>query len=174
MPSDKLILGRLGAPRGIKGDLRLQSYSGEFDHIVRRKSLELHGEGRVLVLKVLRFQVNPDVSTIAFEGYPTPELARALVGMEIHAPRGEAAPLGTDEWYVVDLVGCVLKGPKGSPTAQTELGTIVSVVEGGPDPWLEAKLPDGRLALVPFRKEFVGEVKVEEGWLELVEPGILE
>jgi ribosomal 30S subunit maturation factor RimM len=30
MASDKLILGRLGAPRGIKGDLRLQSYSGEF------------------------------------------------------------------------------------------------------------------------------------------------
>ncbi len=174
MSADKLILGRLGAPRGIKGDLRLQSFSGEFDHIVKKKTLELHDESHSLIVKVIRSAVNPDGTTIAFEGYPSPETARALVGMEIWADREAAAPLGKDEWYVVDLVGLALRGPSGSPTAETELGKIIAVVEGGPDPWLEALLPDGRKALVPFRKEYVGTVDIKAGFVELVAPEILE
>jgi 16S rRNA processing protein RimM len=174
MPADSFILGRLGAPRGIKGDLRLQSYSGEYEHIQAQKFLELRGQGRSLRLKVLRLSVYPDGATIAFDGYPTPETARALTGLEIVAPRSEAAPLGENEWYVADLMGLALVGPAGSELAGSELGRIISVVEGGPDPWLETALPDGRKVLVPFRKEFVGSVDVKAGRVELLAPWLLE
>lgn len=169
MAQDGFVLGKLGAPRGIKGDLRIQSYSGEYDHIFNQKTLELRGEGRLLRLKVLRFQENPDISTIAFEGYPTPETARALVGLEIYAPREGGAPLGENEWYVADLVGLSVSSKEGQ-----EYGKIISVVEGGPDPWLETLLPGGRKVLIPFRKEFVGEVDLKAGRLELLAPWLLD
>lgn len=174
MSIDTFFLGKIGAPRGIKGDLRLTSYSGEFEHLAKRKSLTLKGEGRSLVVKVIRLQVNPDGATIAFEGYPSPETARVLTGLEIVASRAEGAPLAENEWYVADLVGLGLRGPREGDTRGQELGTIVAVVEGGPDPWLEALLPDGRKALVPFRKEFVGEVDIAGGSIELLAPWILE
>lgn len=169
MANDSFLLGKIGAPRGIKGDLRIQSYSGEYGHIFGQKTLELRGEGHILRLKVLRFQENPDISTIAFEGYPTPETARVLVGMEIYASREGGAPLGENEWYVADLIGIAVVSKEGQ-----EYGKVISVVEGGPDPWLETLLPDGRKVLIPFRKEFVGEVDEKAGRLELIAPWLLD
>jgi 16S rRNA processing protein RimM len=174
MPTDAFILGRLGAPRGIKGDLKIQSYSGEFKHIFKLKSLELKGEGRSLIVKVLRAEEFPDGATIAFEGYPSPETARALTGLEIVAPRSGGAPLKKNEYYIVDLVGLVLRGQAGTELAAKELGKIISVVEGCADPCLEVLLPDGRKVLVPFRKEFVGRVDVEGGAVELLARWVLE
>ena len=169
MANDGFVIGKIGAPRGIKGDLRIQSYSGEYGHIFGQKILELHSEGHILRLKVLRFQENPDISTIAFEGYPTPETARVLVGMEIHAPREGGAPLNENEWYVTDLIGISVVSKEGQ-----EHGKVIAVVEGGPDPWLETLLSDGRKVLIPFRKEFVGEVDVQAKSLELIAPWLLD
>lgn len=105
---------------------------------------------------------------MAFEGYESPETARKLTGMDILVPREEAAPLGENEWYIADLVGLelVAEGKR--------LGRVESVLEGGPEPWLEARLPGGGKAIVPFRKEFVGEVRLEAGEIELLAPWILE
>ena len=169
MAADKFVLGKIGAPRGLKGDLRVQSYSGEFGHILALKTVELHGEGRILRLKVARGTEFPDCSTIAFEGYPTPEAARALTGMEIWAPRGESAPLGENEWYGADLEGMALVDGEGR-----ELGKVVAVIEGAADPLLEALLPDSRRCLVPFRKEFVGDVDEAGRRIVLLAPCILE
>ena len=169
MASEKFVLGKIGAPRGLKGDLRVQSYSGEFGHILGLKTVELRGEGRILRLKVVRGTEYPDCSTIAFEGYPTPETARAITGMEIWAPREDSAPLGENEWYVADLEGMALVDGSGA-----ELGKITAVIQGAADPLLEALLPDGRRCLVPFRKEFVGEVDEAGRRVFLVTPWILE
>ena len=169
MAAEKFVLGKIGAPRGLKGDLRVQSYSGEFGHIFALKTAELHGEGRILRLKLARATEFPDCSTIAFEGYPTPEAARALTGMEIWAPREDSAPLGENEWYVADLEGMALVDGEGR-----ELGKVVAVIEGAADPLLEALLPDSRRCLVPFRKEFVGEVDDVGRRIVLLAPWILE
>jgi 16S rRNA processing protein RimM len=105
---------------------------------------------------------------MAFVGYASPETARVLTGMEIVVPRSEAAPLKPNEWYVVDLVGLSLvrEGEK--------LAEVRSIIEGGADPWLEALIIGGRVALVPFRKEFVGEVDIEAGTIELLAPELLD
>ncbi len=70
-----------------------------------------------------------------------------------------------------------------------------SVLEGGAEPWLEVAVPaaaagaaagtsvaaalnardlQGRHAIVPFRKEFVGAVDVERGTIELLVPELLD
>ncbi len=166
---DKLAVARLGAPRGVRGDLRVQSYSGEFEHLMRLRVVELRGEDRSLRLKVLRCERAGDGLTMAFEGYTTPESARALTGLDIVVDRGDAAPLAENEWYVADLVGLDLVDAGGR-----KLARVQGVLSGGPDPLLEALLPEGRVALVPFRKEFVGHVDVEGGRAELLAPWILE
>lgn len=169
MSKDKLAAGRIGAPRGLHGDLKVTSYSGELAHLLKLAFVELEGPGRALRLKVLRAEESGGGLVMAFEGYPSPEKARELTGMEIMLARSEAAPLGKNEWYSADLVGLSLRGPDGSA-----LATVRGTVEGGPELYLEASLPSGGSALVPFRKEFIGEVSVEGGWMELLAPWILE
>lgn len=186
-----LAIGRLGAPKGLRGDLKLQSYSGETKHILRLRSVRLRrpepdgasasGGGqdvpgsRVLELAVQRVTESGFGLTIAFLGYDSPEKARVLTGMELVAPRSECAPLKDNEWYIADLVGLSLVADG------RVLATVRSVLEGGPDPWLEAELVSGpgqggvgRRALVPFRKEFVGEVDLDSGTIELLAPYLLD
>lgn len=166
----KLAAGRLGAPRGVRGDLRIQSYSGEFEHIFALKEAELARDGVKLRLRVLRSSLGPGGATMAFEGYSTPEAARRLTGMDILVPRSDAAPLKENEWYIADLVELSLV-PVGGGEA---FGRVASVVEGGAEPWLEALLSGGERVLVPFRKEFIGAIDLEAGTVELLSPWILE
>jgi 16S rRNA processing protein RimM len=175
---DRLAIGRLGAPKGVRGDLKVHSYSGEAAHFLKLKDALLISEAsgaapaRELRLRVARVGAAGDGSsvglTIAFEGYSSPEAARALTGMDIVVPRSEAAALGPQEWYVDDLVGLSLS------LGGAKVARVRSVIEGGNEPWLEAVLPEGRAAIVPFRKEFVGEVDLGAGTIELLAPELLE
>jgi 16S rRNA processing protein RimM len=175
---DLLAIGRLGAPKGVRGDLKVHSYSGESAHFLKLKEAALRGATptgvpRELRLTVARIAGEGEGLTMAFEGYPSPETARVLTGMEIIVPRSEAAPLGPDEWYVTDLVGLALV------VGGEKVATVRAVLEGGPDPWLESLVPGSggapdRVALVPFRKEFVGEVDIAGGRIELLAPELLE
>jgi ribosomal 30S subunit maturation factor RimM len=54
------------------------------------------------------------------------------------------------------------------------VGVIAAVIGGGADDLLEVRLDRGGAALVPFRKEFVGNVDEEKGELEIVSSWILE
>ncbi len=166
---DKLVIGRLGAPFGVRGHLKLRSSSGEYGHIARLAELELRGpDGRAKRLRVAELVDAPGGAAVRFEGLDSPEAARPYVNFEILADRADAAPLAENEWYIGDLVGCDLVH------AGIVAGTVEAVVDGAADPLLETRLPDGRTALVPFRKEFVGEVDVGAKRIELVAPWILE
>ena len=198
MTSDLLSIGRLGAPKGVRGDLKVQSYSGESAHFYRLRTVELRpergaaraAEAAPLKLRVLRVEGTGVSLTIAFEGYPSPEAARALTGLELVVPRDAASPLGPNEWYIDDLVGLslVVEGKK--------VGVVLSVLEGGAEPWLEvgrsaelerdsgsaleggprqsAKQGAADALIVPFRKVFVGEVDLTARTIELLAPWLLE
>lgn len=126
---------------------------------------------KALSLKVIRVEGEGSSLTIAFEGYASPETARALTGMEIVVPRSAASPLRPNQWYIDDLVGLSLVDAAGAA-----LATVESVLEGGAEPWLEVavKAAERRTAIVPFRKEFVGAVDVEAGTIELLVPELLD
>lgn len=179
----RFAIGRLGAPRGTEGDLHVQSYSGEFEHFLHIKMVDLerasefHPPSR-LHLKVERVEEGPGGLTLAFEGYSSREAAERLIGMEIVVDRDRAAPLAEGEWYVADLVGIRLVSAGG----ETDYGQVVAVCEGGSDPLLEVVLHDNgsgaeaaaATALVPFRKEFIGDIDLEKKIAVLLAPWVLE
>ncbi len=105
---------------------------------------------------------------IKFKGYDSPESAKALSGGEIWVPRDKAAPLAEGEYYFADLVGCELVS--GGMT----LGRVAGVCETGGGQLLEAELPDGRHAYVPFRKEFTGAIDLAARTIEILAPWVLE
>jgi len=54
------------------------------------------------------------------------------------------------------------------------LGHIVDLIEGGGGNLAEVKLLSGARRLAPFRKEFFGDVSLEEGKIVLLESWVLE
>ncbi|MCX7028144.1 MAG: ribosome maturation factor RimM [Spirochaetes bacterium] len=167
-----LAVAKLGAPRGLGGFLKLQSYSGEYGHLIGlKKVLAAPGSSpeKVKTLTVRAVMSGDWGASFAFEGYDTPETARALTGLEIFLPRSEASPLRKNEYYIHDLVGLSVL------LDHRRVGEVVAVLDGGADPLLEI-LVDGTGArpLVPFRTIFVGGVDLSARSLELLAGWLLE
>ena len=110
-----------------------------------------------------------DTLLIRFTGIENPESASLLKGAEIIAGRELAAPLKEGEFYIEDLKGLKVVSKEGEP-----LGKLIDVVEGGGGFLAEFMLISGGTKLVPFRKEFIGEINLDLGQIELLELWILE
>jgi 16S rRNA processing protein RimM len=166
--TEQFVVALAGAPFGVKGFIKAKPLSGEMEHLERLETVMLRREGRETLFYIEEtLRAGPSLA-IKFRGIDTPEAAKALSGAELVTGRDHAAPLGTDEYYVEDLRGIPVTGTDGAV-----LGEIRDVLEGGGGQLIELLLPGGDIRLVPFRKEFFGEVDTEKRRAVLLERWIL-
>ena len=165
---DLVAIGFVRTSWGVKGWLKLGSYSGEWDHFRSLRDLVLRKGGAEKRAVAEGFRMQGDSGLMKLAGTDTPEAGRAWAGWEIFVPPSDGAALGEDEWYIRDLVGLAVVGSDG-----TAYGTIVSVVESADD-LLEVERADGSAFFVPFRREFTGEPDLGGGTLELTAPWLAE
>jgi 16S rRNA processing protein RimM len=162
-------VGLLGAPFGLEGYIKVRSLSGENGHIARLRQVMLRQESKERFFEVEGFDEKGDTLLIKLKGIDTPEAAKPLGGAEIVTGRENAAPLGPDEYYIGDLQGLAVTAEDGEV-----LGQVTDILEGGGGELVEMRLPTGKLALAPFRKEFFGDVSPEKGRVVLLCRWILE
>ena len=162
-------MGLVGPPFGLKGFVKVKPFSGETGHLSRLERVILkHGEEED-AWEVEEIVPQGNALLFRFSGIQSPEAARALKGAELIVGREYAAPLKEGEYYVECLKGLAVVNAAGEP-----LGRIADVVEGGGGELLEIALIVGGAHLAPFRKEFFGDINLEEGKITLLEPWILE
>ena len=166
-------MGLVGAPFGLKGFVKVKSLSGESEHFFRLKEVTLRKGQKEESLKVEEILTHGEGRNISllmrFTGIDDPDKAKSLTGAEIIASREYAAPLKEGEYYIEDLKGLEVVGKDGEI-----LGEIVDIIEGGGGYLVELRLCSNVIRLVPFRKEFFGEVDLEKANIVLFEPWVLD
>ena len=105
---------------------------------------------------------------LKFAGVDSISDAETLVGSEIQIPRSERAALGNDEFYVSDLIGCIVTD------SNREIGRIKDVQFGsGEAPLLV--IEGKKEYLVPFATAYIEKITLEQKRLEMKLPeGLLE
>ena len=105
---------------------------------------------------------------LKFAGVDSISDAETLVGSEIQIPRSERAALGNDEFYVSDLIGCIVTD------SNREIGRIKDVQFGsGEAPLLV--IEGKKEYLVPFATAYIEKIALEQKRLEMKLPeGLLE
>ncbi|NLJ95282.1 MAG: 16S rRNA processing protein RimM [Clostridiaceae bacterium] len=106
--SEKLVIGRLGKARGLKGEIRVKSLSDDPKRFINLETCQLENEaGNVLSTKeVVDCRViNQDV-WIRFKDVSDRDAAESLRGLYLSVDREDAIPLTEDSFFVVDLIGC--------------------------------------------------------------------
>lgn len=104
-----------------------------------------------------------------FEGVESISDAEKLAGMIVAIPREHRAPLAEDEFYISDLVGCVLVD-----IANTDSPAIVGEIQDversiGPVPILMVRGAAGEV-LIPFAKEYLRNINLEAKRVEMALP----
>ncbi len=161
---DRVLLGRIGAAHGLKGEVRLLSYVDDPQAIAGYGPLEDEAGARSFTIAALRPVKDGLIARL--EGVTDRTAAEALKGTDLYAPRARLPRAEDDEWYHTDLVGLVAVSADGAA-----LGQVVSVQNYGAGDLLEVRpATGGETVLVPFTRDIVPEVDVEAGWLLMLPP----
>jgi 16S rRNA processing protein RimM len=166
---DRVLLGEIGRPQGLHGEVRIRSFTASPEAIADYGPLEDEDGTRKFEIESLR--VTSKAATARLKGVESREQAEALTGTKLYVPRSRLPEREEDEWYHSDLIGLAAQGPDGAA-----VGTVIAVHNFGAGDLLEIRQADGGATLLmPFTRETVPEVDVEGGWLRVVPPeGLFE
>jgi 16S rRNA processing protein RimM len=128
--SPPVILGRIGAPHGIRGWVRVQSFAeppeGLFEHQPWRLKF---ADGRVESFEVVDASGAGDAWRVALAGIEDRTAAERLTGCLIEVARTELPALAAREHYRDDLIGFGVVNREG-----VRLGTVRSFVDAPANP----------------------------------------
>lgn len=161
--NDRVLLGEIGAAQGLKGEVRLRSYTQDPAAIARYGALDDEHGGKI---EIESLRVTPKALIARIKGVTTRNAAEALNGTKLYVARSRLPKRDEEEWFHSDLIGLAAVDDQGEP-----VGTVVAVQNFGAGDLIEVKpAKGGPTVLVPFTREAVPEVDVEGGRLTLVPP----
>jgi len=158
-------MGVFGAPHGVKGEVRVKSFTGDPEAIGAYGALTDAGNSRVFAFERLR-PLKGDMLIAKLNGVSTQEAAAALTGVEIFAKRSQLPPPSEDEFYHADLVGLEAVTREGA-----RLGRVASLLNYGAGDILEIARADGETLLLPFTNAIAPEIDFEAGRI-FIEPPV--
>ncbi len=158
---EMIAIGKIRTSHGIKGYLKIVSFSGETEHFLKLKNVILKYKNSEKNYAIEDIKPLGDSIILKLSGVDTPESGRALAGWEIWVSRENASSLSEDEYYHADLNLCDLY------FEGDVIGHIKSILEGGGGELLEVILTSGKTALIPFKSEFIGKISIKDKLVEL-------
>jgi 16S rRNA processing protein RimM len=162
----RVCVGQIGAPHGVRGEVRLRSFTAEPEAIAGYGPLEAE-DGRILEIESLRPAKDYFVATLS--GIGDRDAAEALANLKLYVPRDRLPALvETDEFYHADLIGLAVVNKAGE-----QLGTVLAIHNFGAGDLIEVRLAaGGKTELVPFNEINVPGVDIAAGRI-VIEPSAL-
>lgn len=153
-------LAVIGAAHGIKGEVRVKTYTGD--------PLDLGSYGLLYDkagndYEVLSIRPSKTVVVVRFAGVEDRNSAEALNGIELFVDHAQLPQdLEDDEFYYTDLIGLAVRDAEG-----TTYGKVSSVFNFGGGDVLEIKETGKKPVLIPFTLVSVPVIAMAEGYIEI-------
>jgi 16S rRNA processing protein RimM len=165
-----LLIGEVVAPFGVRGQVKVKSYTDHVDHLRRHiRAVYLGPKHESYPLKGV-LEHKPGLLVMSLGGVTRREEAEALRGSEVAILEREAAPLEDGEYFIHQLYGLTVVTEDG-----VEIGSVRDVLETGASEVLvvaRSGQPDG---LIPMIHDVVQQLDIAGGRVvvRLIE-GLLE
>ena len=165
---NRICVGRIAGAHGVQGLIRINSYTEEPMDVAAYGPVTDEDGERMFELEAKRMAKTQVLARI--KGVMDRSAAEALRGVRLYVSRDVLPPPADDEFYWEDLVGLVAETVDGKP-----LGKVLSVQEFGAGEMLEIGKRRGGTTLVPFTRDIVPQIDLQEGKLVIDPPaGLLE
>src|SRR5690606_10449785 len=160
-----ILMGRIGAAHGIKGEVRIQSFTEDPMALVDYGPLATNRPG--LTVTILSARTTTNVLVARLDGVTDRNAAEKLNGVELYVDRALLPePDDEDDFYHADLLGLHARLADGS-----EIGIAAAVPNFGAGDLLEIRDPrTGDTYLYPFTRAVVPEIHVADGYLVIDPP----
>ncbi len=151
-----VVMAVFGAPVGLKGEIRLKTYTGDPEAVADYGPLYTR-DGRRFDLTVLR--AAKEVVIVRVAGVTDRDAAARLTNIELLCARSALGePKDEDEFFHADLIGLRAETREG-----TVLGTVAAILNFGAGDVLDIRPPRGKNIAFPFTRAVVPVVDVAGG-----------
>jgi 16S rRNA processing protein RimM len=159
-PQNPVQMAVIGAAHGIKGELRVKTFTGEPLALADYGPLYAK-DGRAF--QIIDIRPANTVVVVRFKGVADRNAAEALAGTELFVDRSMLPDDGEeDEFYHADLVGLEVRDDTGAA-----LGKVVAVHNFGGGDILDVTLGGRKGVLIPFTQAAVPQVSIAEGFVRV-------
>jgi 16S rRNA processing protein RimM len=165
------VLARFGAAHGVRGEVRLRSYTEMPLAVIDYTPLN-GSDGRQYHLTEARPAAGgaSDMLVVRVNGVGDRNAAEALNGIELSVPRDRLPAPEAEDFYHADLIGLAVATADGEP-----FGRVTAIENHGAGDLLEIARPSGEAVLVPFTRAVVPVVDIAGGRMVVdPPPGLLD
>lgn len=159
-PENPVQMAVIGAAQGIKGELRVKTFTGD--------PLALGDYGLLFARDGRGFEIEDirpagEVVVVRFKGVRDRTAAERLTGTELFVDRSALPPEEEEEeFYHADLVGLAVRDEDG-----VEAGRVTAVQNFGGGDLLEISFRGKKSLLIPFSQAAVPEIDVKAGFVRV-------
>ena len=156
-----VVVGKVSGAFGIKGWLKISSFTRPPDKIIEYAPWRLKNPGRSFEVEIVEARLQGKGLVVRLAGIDDRDEAQQLRGMEIVVSRDKLPEPEVGHYYWTDIEGLLVR-----TTAGEELGTVEQMLSAGA---ADVMVIEGkRRLLVPFiLQDTVVEVDLEAGWIEV-------
>lgn len=158
--TDLIAVGRISGPHGIRGQLRLHSYSGNLDSLKSAGEAQLRcNDGSCLSVKIKRAALHSGRILLSLDGFDDINQVQHLLGAELFLERKRLPAPDPDEYYWHDLLGLTVVTDTG-----LKLGTVRDIMEtGANDVYLVKSDSSEQEYLIPAIASVIRAVDLQTG-----------
>jgi 16S rRNA processing protein RimM len=159
MGTKRVLVGEIGRPHGVRGLVKLRSFTADPAAIGAYGPLTDEAGARQFALTVLADGL------ARIEGIADRDAAARLTGTRLYVERDRLPPPEEEEYYLADLIGL-----PAATAAGAALGQVRAVEDHGGGPFLVIADDAGGERLVPFTRAAVPVVDLAAGRLIVAPP----
>lgn len=164
-PANRILMGKIGAAHGIKGEVRITTFTGEPEAIASYGPLDTDRAGLTITIEAAR--LNKNVLVARVKGVHDRNAAELLNGVSLFVDRSRLPdPDDEDDFYHADLIGLDARLDTG-----VSIGEVSALLNYGAGDLLEVRDPrSGDTFLYPFTKAVVPTIRIADGFLVIAPP----
>ena len=163
MRRDRVCVAQIGAPHGVRGEVRFRVFTEDPMAVTRYGPLESEDGAQRFEIESLRPAKQMFVARLKGIGDRT--AAERLPNVQLYMPRAKLPPPADGEFYHADLIGLTAYDRQGNA-----VGTVLAVHNFGAGDLLEIRRDGGDSVMLPFTAAAVPTVDVAAGRIVIDPP----
>ena len=159
---DLVVLGKIVSVHGVKGDVKVYSFTEPLTNVLNYPHWTLKRDGEVKQVEVASGRLQGKVLVAKLKGLDDREVARTFAGFDICVPRSQLPELSDGDYYWYQL-----EGLKVIDQAGQLLGKIDHLFETGANDVMVVRATpdsvDGEERMIPWHRDIVQLVDLQAG-----------
>ena len=146
-------LGKITAPQGIKGEVRVYPYTDEPTRFSEIEAVLLNGQKR----RIQKVRYMKNMAVLKLEGIDDRNAAEAIRNQELLLSKEDLWQQDADTYFIDDILGSLVLDEDGTP-----VGVLKQVHSRPAHDLYEIERPDRSTFLIPAVKEFIRNVDLDD------------